>query len=175
MECTSAQRWRSVPKSAVSVQPATPPLMPPRSPGEAERGSVWFGAAMRNARRSRFAKCAKTNGDPGAIRTRDPQLRRLFRESRNVLFSLRYFRILVRSRHAMRCQEMPGDAKRCQEVPRGDTVIGFAVGIEAHSRTVVDEREGPLRHSSVIRLEYAPKVWISRGGPDVPVRRTQAS
>ena len=44
-------------------------------------------------------------------------------ESHNILFSLRYFRILVRSRHAMRCQEMP----------RGDTVIGFAVGIGTHS------------------------------------------
>ncbi len=78
---------------------------------------------MRNARRGELAKCAKSNGDPGAIRTRDPQLRRLFGKSHNILFSLRYFRILVRSRHAMRCQEMP----------RGDTVIGFAVGIGTHS------------------------------------------
>jgi hypothetical protein len=31
---------------------------------------------MRNARRRESAKCAKPNGDPGAIRTRDPQLRR---------------------------------------------------------------------------------------------------
>ncbi len=36
----------------------------------------WFGVLMRNARRGEPAKCAKPNGDPGAIRTRDPQLRR---------------------------------------------------------------------------------------------------
>ncbi len=36
---------------------------------------------MRNARRRESAKCAKSNGDPGAIRTRDPQLRRSTRES----------------------------------------------------------------------------------------------
>ena len=43
-------------------------------------GSVWFGSLTRNARRREFAKCAKSNGDPGAIRTRDPQLRRSTRE-----------------------------------------------------------------------------------------------
>ena len=47
------------------------------------------------------------NGDPGAIRTRDPQLRRLFRESCNLLISIRYSENLVRSGSAMRCQEMP--------------------------------------------------------------------
>jgi hypothetical protein len=40
-------------------------------------GSVWFGDLMGNARRSKSANCAKSNGDPGAIRTHDPQLRRL--------------------------------------------------------------------------------------------------
>ena len=56
------------------------------------------------------------NGDPGAIRTRDPQLRRLFREACN-LQVLRSFSIfLVRSRSAM----------RCQEVPCGDTVTSYA-------------------------------------------------
>ncbi len=62
---------------------------------------------MRNARRCESAKCAKTNGDPGAIRTRDPQLRRLFRKSYNLLVLLRYSGNLVRSRSAMRCQEVP--------------------------------------------------------------------
>ena len=46
-------------------------------------------------------------GDPGAIRTRDPQLRRLFRESCNLLVLLRYSENLVRSCSAMRCQEVP--------------------------------------------------------------------
>ena len=50
------------------------------------------------------------NGDPGAIRTRDPQLRRLFRESCNLLVLFRYSENLVRSCSAMRCQEMPGSA-----------------------------------------------------------------
>jgi len=48
-----------------------------------------------------------SDGDPGAIRTRDPQLRRLFVKFRNLLILLRYFHFLVRSRSAMRCQEMP--------------------------------------------------------------------
>jgi len=43
-------------------------------------GSVWFGDSMRNARTGEWRKCAKSNGDPGAIRTRDPQLRRSMRE-----------------------------------------------------------------------------------------------
>jgi len=47
------------------------------------------------------------NGDPGAIRTRDPQLRRLFRESRKLLTLGRYSENLVRSRSAVRCQEVP--------------------------------------------------------------------
>ncbi len=47
-------------------------------------GSVWFGDPMRNARKRRSAKCAKQNGDPGAIRTRDPQLRRLVTKSAQV-------------------------------------------------------------------------------------------
>ena len=68
MECTSAHRRRSVPKSAVSVQRATPPLMPPRSPGEAERGLVWFGKAEGRCSGVGSAKYAKSNGDPGAIR-----------------------------------------------------------------------------------------------------------
>jgi len=34
-------------------------------------GSVWFGDLMRSARRRKSAKCVKSNGDPGAIRTRD--------------------------------------------------------------------------------------------------------
>jgi len=62
---------------------------------------------MRNARRHESAKCAKQNGDPGAIRTRDPQLRRLLRESCNLSVLLRYSKNLVRSDSAMRCQEMP--------------------------------------------------------------------
>jgi hypothetical protein len=33
-------------------------------------GSVWIGALMRNARRSQSANCAKSDGDPGAIRGR---------------------------------------------------------------------------------------------------------
>ena len=49
----------------------------------------------------------KSNGDPGAIRTRDPQLRRLFEKSRNLMFLNSYSEILVRSRSAMRCQEAP--------------------------------------------------------------------
>jgi hypothetical protein len=68
---------------------------------------TWFGDLIRNARRSKSAKCAKSNGDPGAIRTRDPQLRRLFRESCNLPVLLRYSENLVRSRSAMRCQEAP--------------------------------------------------------------------
>ena len=47
------------------------------------------------------------NGDPGAIRTRDPQLRRLFWKSRNLLILQGYSETLVRSRSAMRCQEVP--------------------------------------------------------------------
>ncbi len=70
-------------------------------------GSVWFGDPMRNARKSKSTKCAKRNGDPGAIRTRDPQLRRLFRKSRNSLDSIGYSENLVRSGSAMRCQEVP--------------------------------------------------------------------
>jgi hypothetical protein len=31
-------------------------------------GSVWFGGLMRNARRCESRNCAKSNGDPGAIR-----------------------------------------------------------------------------------------------------------
>ncbi len=31
-------------------------------------GSVWFGDLMRNARMSKSAECANSNGDPGAIR-----------------------------------------------------------------------------------------------------------
>ena len=46
-------------------------------------------------------------GDPGAVRTRDPQLRRLFVESLNRLILIRHSEILVRSCHAMKCQEMP--------------------------------------------------------------------
>ncbi len=46
-------------------------------------------------------------GAPGATRTRDPQLRRLFRESCNLPVLLRYSENLVRSRSAMRCQEVP--------------------------------------------------------------------
>jgi hypothetical protein len=46
-------------------------------------------------------------GDPGAIRTRDPQLRRLFRESCNLPVLLRYSENLVRSGSARRCQEVP--------------------------------------------------------------------
>jgi hypothetical protein len=49
----------------------------------------------------------ESSGDPGAIRTRDPQLRRLFRESCNLPALLRYSENLVRSRSAMRCQEVP--------------------------------------------------------------------
>jgi hypothetical protein len=52
------------------------------------------------------------------------------------LDSIGYSEFLVRSRRAMRCQEMP----------RGDTVIGFAVGIGAHSRPEVS-RLPPLFHS----------------------------
>ena len=51
--------------------------------------------------------CEGSNGDPGAIRTRDPQLRRLFGKSRNLLISNDYSETLVRSRSAMRCQEAP--------------------------------------------------------------------
>jgi hypothetical protein len=40
-------------------------------------------------------------------RTRDPQLRRLFGKSRNLLISNGYSETLVRSGDAMRCQEMP--------------------------------------------------------------------
>ncbi len=47
------------------------------------------------------------DGDPAAIRTRDPQLRRLFRESCNLLELLRYSENLVRSSSAIRCQEVP--------------------------------------------------------------------
>jgi hypothetical protein len=53
------------------------------------------------------AQVVESNGDPGAIRTRDPQLRRLFRESCNLPVLLRYSETLVRSGSAMRCQEMP--------------------------------------------------------------------
>ena len=70
-------------------------------------GSVWFGDSMRNARRCKPAKRTETNGDPGAIRTRDPQLRRLFGKSCNLPVLLRYSENLVRSRSAMRCQEVP--------------------------------------------------------------------
>jgi hypothetical protein len=70
-------------------------------------GSVWFGDLMRNARKSDSRNCAESNGDPGAIRTRDPQLRRLFRESCNLPVLLRYSENLVRSGSAMKCQEMP--------------------------------------------------------------------
>ncbi len=51
--------------------------------------------------------CKGNSGDPGAIRTRDPQLRRLFPESRNLLIYIRYSENLVRSGSAMRCQEVP--------------------------------------------------------------------
>jgi putative transposase len=61
---------------------------------------------MRNARGSKSANCAKSNGDPGAIRTRDPQLRRLFRESCNLPVFLRYSENLVRSGSARRCHEV---------------------------------------------------------------------
>jgi hypothetical protein len=44
----------------------------------------------------------RSDGDPGAIRTRDPQLRRLFGESLNRLILIRYSKNLIRSRHAMR-------------------------------------------------------------------------
>ncbi len=47
------------------------------------------------------------NGDPGAIRTRDPQLRRLFGKSRNQMILHGYSDFLVRSGSAMRCQEVP--------------------------------------------------------------------
>ena len=56
-----------------------------RTSGSRRAGSVWFGVLMRNARRREFAKCAKLNGDPGAIRSRDPQLRRLIGKSHNLL------------------------------------------------------------------------------------------
>jgi hypothetical protein len=49
-------------------------------PKKRKREMVWFGVLMRNARRGEPRKCAKSNGDPGAIRTRDPQLRRSTRE-----------------------------------------------------------------------------------------------
>jgi hypothetical protein len=38
-------------------------------------GSVWFGDLMRNARWAEWRKCAKSNGDPGAIRGREPASR----------------------------------------------------------------------------------------------------
>ena len=47
------------------------------------------------------------DGAPGAIRTRDPQLRRLFEKSRNLWVLLNSSTFLVRSRSAMRCQEVP--------------------------------------------------------------------
>jgi hypothetical protein len=50
---------------------------------------------------------AGLSGDPGAIRTRDPQLRRLFGGSHKLPISIRDSEIVVRSRSAMKCQEMP--------------------------------------------------------------------
>jgi hypothetical protein len=55
----------------------------------------------------------ESNGDPGAIRTRDPQLRRLFRESCNLPVLLRYSENLVRSRSAMRCHRVTRPCRRC--------------------------------------------------------------
>ena len=75
-------------------------------PTSSADGSVWFGDLIRNARRSKSAKCAKRNGDPGAIRTRDPQLRRLIGKSRNLLLILRYSDFLVRSGSARKCHRM---------------------------------------------------------------------
>ena len=49
----------------------------------------------------------ESDGDPGAIRTRDPQLRRLFWKSRNRLILFEYSETWVRSGSAMGCQEMP--------------------------------------------------------------------
>jgi len=47
-----------------------------------QRGSE---IGIRHDHATRRRNPAKRNGDPGAIRTRDPQLRRLFRESRKTL------------------------------------------------------------------------------------------
>ena len=45
------------------------------------------------------------------------------------------------------------------------TVQGSQLGLLP---TVVEEREGPLRHSSVIRLEYAPNGLDQPGRPRCP-------
>jgi hypothetical protein len=97
-----ASTWTSLLGCPETYQAASLPRQP-----DDRVGSVWFGVLMRNARTSKSAKCAKTNGDPGAIRTRDPQLRRLFRESCNLPVLLRYSENSVRSGSAMRCQEVP--------------------------------------------------------------------
>jgi hypothetical protein len=70
-----ASTWTSLLGCPETYQAASLPRQP-----DDRVGSVWFGVLMRNARTSKSAKCAKTNGDPGAIRTRDPQLRRFTRE-----------------------------------------------------------------------------------------------
>jgi hypothetical protein len=67
-----ASTWTSLLGCPETYQAASLPRQP-----DDRVGSVWLGVLMRNARTSKSAKCAKTNGNPGAIRTRDPQLRRL--------------------------------------------------------------------------------------------------
>ena len=64
-------------------------------------------SSLHNGHRASLRSHEGKNGDPGAIRTRDPQLRRLFRKSCNLLMLLRYSGNLVRSGSAMRCQEVP--------------------------------------------------------------------
>ncbi len=56
------------------------------------------------------------NGDPGAIRTRDPQLRRLFRKSCNLPVLLRYSENLVRSGSARRCHRVTRPRRAAQKL-----------------------------------------------------------
>jgi len=81
-------------------------------------------------------------GDPGAIRTRDPQLRRLFRKSCDLPVLLRYSENLVRS----------GSAMRCQEVPRGDTVTSGGRGNREPAKLamrIADEHSSSAREPAL--------------------------
>ena len=60
-----ASTWTSLLGCPETYQAASLPRQP-----DDRVGSVWFGVLMRNAQRGRSAKYPKTNGDPGAIRTR---------------------------------------------------------------------------------------------------------
>ncbi len=66
----------------------------------------------------------------------------------------------------------------------GDMLVSLAPWLVLSGRPrgalrVADRPNRPqntrLRHLAGIWVEYPPTVWISRGGPDVPDRRTQAS